>query len=218
MTHSLSLIASPIPATYLIGPAIALLLEQYPDATLQLNTASWQQQLSNPDGFDLGVIDVSELHLFPALECERLIQSRAKICCRNDHPLLLEKNLTVKQLSQYPIALPNSLPSYVSGELSRLLELPLINQQCKATLHYDSLSTVRHTMINSNMLAIAPSIAVTQSLNNQLTGLSPIDWPTIDAEFGIVKPKAREVTDLMNAMMDCLFSIAELIRNDTACQ
>lgn len=212
--NSLTILASPIPATYLVGPAIAEFMVFYPNIRVQLLTTSWCQETIEKTEYDLGVFDISGLTNNPELECEQLIKSPAKMCCHQKHPLLQLPKYTTADLNQYPLALPSNLPKYVNDELSRLLDRPLINGRCDANLYYESLLTIRHTLFNSDTIAIAPHIAMTQSLNEQLKALEPTDWPTIEADFGIVKSAERETTEVMNVMMDALFNVADRIRNE----
>ncbi|WP_223668603.1 substrate-binding domain-containing protein [Kangiella shandongensis] len=213
--NNITILASPIPATYLVGPAIAEFMTHCPDTRVQLLTNFWNQSAIEKTEYDLGVFDISGLGNNTNLECEELIKSPAKMCCRLAHPLIQQQNYSTVDVNQYPLALPSNLPQYVNYELSRLLNRPLINDQCAAEIYYDSLLTVRHTLFNSNTIAIAPHIAMTQSLNDQLKALNPVDWPTIEADFGIVKHSNKETTEVMNIMMDALFNIADSIRTES---
>lgn len=212
---SIMILASPIPATYLVGPAIAEFMRQFPKVRVKLLTSSWSHEVVEKGQYDLAVMDITGLRNNPTLECEELIKSPAKMCCNQSHPLLKLSKYTTSDLNNYPLALPTSLPEYVHHELSRLLNRPLIDNRCDADLYYESLLTIRHTLFHSETIAIAPHIAMTQSLNEQLKALNPTDWPTIDADFGIVKSTKRETTDVMNAMMDALFNVADRIRNES---
>lgn len=212
---TLTILASPIPATYLVGPALAEFMTHRPDIQLNLLTTFRCQSSIEDMEYDLGVFDISGLGNNPHLECEQLIKSPAKMCCHHNHPLLKRSNCTAIDANRYPLALPSNLPQYVNHELSRLLNRPLINGQCDADLYYESLLTIRHTLFNSNTIAIAPHIAMTQSLNEKLKALNPIDWPTIEADFGIVKSSLSETTEVMNIMMDALFNVADKIRAES---
>lgn len=211
---SLTVLASPIPATYLVGPAIAEFMIHFPKVRVNLLTTSWNSEVLARGEYDLGVLDISGLRNHSLLECEELIKSPAKMCCHQDHPLLSLPQYTTADLNKYPLALPTNLPEYVHYELSRLLNRPLINNICDAELYYESLLTIRHTLFHSETIAIAPHIAMTQSFNERLKALEPTDWPTIEADFGIVKSVKKETSEIMNAMMDALFNVAEKVRGE----
>jgi len=213
MSKQLTIYASPIPATYLAGPAIAKFIELYPEHSVQLITNDHLAffESSKRTQFDVGIFDISSYDNSNHLDTEVLLKSSAKMCCRKGHPLLNKSEVLAKDILEYPIATPAVLPDYVVHELNRILGLPIEDGHCKVNLIYDSLVTVRHSLIQSDTVAIAPSLALTQSLSSELVAIDIEDWPLIEAEFGVVTRRNNARPGHVEAFIEMLFDIcAEL--------
>lgn len=214
MKEKLIVYSSPIPATYIAGPAIAKLIKRFPDCQVQLKTNDQKEfrQISQVESFDLGIFDISSYKSLGQFDCEFLLSSTAKLCCRKSHPLFERELVEAEDILKFPIATPFALQEYVVHEINRILGLPIVEGRCEVNLTYDSLVTVRHALIHSDMIAIAPSLALSHSLSSELRALEVADWPMMEAEFGIVTKTAQSMTPLANAFIDELFEIVQQIQ------
>ncbi len=122
---------------------------------------------------------------------------------------MTNSQVQAKDILSFPVALPAAMQDYAVYELNRILGLPIANGQCEVNLRYDSLVTIRHALIRSNMIAIAPGLALNRSLSNELVELEVADWPLMEAEFGIITKKSQSLTHLANEMIDHLFETSE---------
>lgn len=214
MKEKLIVYSSPIPATYIAGPAIANLVRRFPDCQIQLKTNDQKEfrKISQIESFDLGIFDISSYKNLTQFECEFLLNSTAKLCCKKSHPLFKKAIVEAKDVLEFPIATPFALQEYVVHEMNRILGLPIVEGRCEVNLTYDSLVTVRHALIHSDMIAIAPSLALSQSLSSELRALEVANWPMMEAEFGIVTKRTQSMTPMANAFIDELFEVARQIQ------
>jgi|GEM_PF-3059703 len=214
MRQKLTIYASPIPATYIAGPAIAEFIKRRSDCEVQLITNDHLKFFgsSHTTSFDIGIFDISSFKNSSHLDCEFLLSSSARMCCRTGHPLLDKAGVVSKDILDYPLATPAVIPDYVVHELNRILDLPIIDGHCQVNLIYDSLVTVRHALIHSDMIALAPSLALTQSLSNELAPIKIDDWPLIEAEFGVVTRREISRPPHIELFFELLFEVANRLK------
>ncbi|MGL4474653.1 MAG: LysR family transcriptional regulator [Shewanella sp.] len=196
--------ASSIVANALIGQAIARLLVKQPQIQIELQIEDWSVLLSRLLAGHIGLfvaeIEDSLMQAHADLAILPLPATAAVFCCRPDHPIFSVPQ-TAKTLRHYPLAVPRQLSQHCLQQFGDLFSPQ--RYDFSGLLRYDQFEPIKSSIMQSDLIAITPKIAISGELAcGTLRLICADDLPQIPAQFGLVMTKFAHATGLYQQLIN----------------
>ncbi|GLP95097.1 LysR family transcriptional regulator [Paraferrimonas sedimenticola] len=211
--------ASPIPSVSLIGPIVGEFLRDYPGVDTELVVGNWKQLHTKllEGQINLFIAETRSTYLEQKqeLEFEPLPKSPAVLCCRADHPLLAQASVSLKDLRQYPLALPRSIPPQILEELSELFEKRAPHEQ--GIIRFEQFHPLKGSLTHCDMVALVPMLAVAKLIHSgELDVLRFQGMPEVYAHYNVVYLKNRSLPPSAFTFIDYVKRQAQYSRQSVA--
>ena len=207
---SLRIGSGPYPAVALLGPAVGRFSKFYPGIDIEIKVGDWTKfphRLMHED-FDYVLMETSELGTSRDFELIRLNHHPGFFFCRNDHPLLDKGNLTISDLSPYPVIF-TVLPKRLSDLLSKLFfphEDTDASSRKLQNISSNDLATMKAVVSNSNTIGIGTYGTLASELEAGLFVALPFRIPELRSNYDIVKRKGLSLSpaalDLIEVLIE----------------
>lgn len=182
----------PYPAAGFLVPILMQLIEKYPKLCIRVEVAHWPNllELLQAEKLEFVIADTREIMHSPVFAITPLPQLRLSCFCRVGHPLMKKKNLSIKDLVDYPLASvthPKSVLIQIARELRSTKEPEKL-----FTLECGNLFVAEEVTLQTDTVLIAPlPRARLKAKPNALVELKPKDHFVQHTHFGIVTLKHR---------------------------
>ena len=199
--------ASPIPSNALLGAAIGQFIQLYPNINVELivdsPTALYDRLMNG--GLSLFVAEAKatdfeerdELSVLPLPEYDIIF------CVRAGHPLIKTKCLMLADLREYPIAMPRAMPMSIQQRFGDLFSQD--RRDFGGLVRFDQFYPIKESLLNCNMVAITPEIAVREELAaGTLIALSLSDMVKLTSCFSIVYLKSKSQSPVSTEFIEFL--------------
>jgi DNA-binding transcriptional LysR family regulator len=197
--------------------AIARLVQRRPAARIDVRVDHWSQlsEWLDEGRIDLYVADAavtrgeSHVHVIPTPP-EELVWF-----CRSQHPLASAKNVTRKQLLQYPLVTPR-MPEWASrwfaegvdqGE-TRGIEHRINAVEC------ENYTMLKHMVLAGNCVSAALRSTIQAELSHGLLVVLPVKAPILRTHAGIVYLRERTLSPLAEALIEEVLKAASEITEE----
>jgi DNA-binding transcriptional LysR family regulator len=180
--------SGPFPAEISLGRAVARFSKVYPKVNVRIildRTPNLLTRLHKRE-LDIFVADTRIISDISDLDITPLPQQKGYFCCRHDHPLTQEKQLEMKDIFNYPLAvmwfpkvLLNALARLAGLQINDMADLPCAILQC------DYLKVLFDIVGDSDAIGLTTRSLVNNNLHQQLA-LLPLSIPELTTHYGIV--------------------------------
>ncbi|MEA3303774.1 MAG: LysR family transcriptional regulator [Pseudomonadota bacterium] len=205
---SLCIGSGPYPASALLAPAIGRFCKRYPGIHIDISVDDWRKipnQLMQKD-FDYVVMETSQLDASRDFELTRLNRHPGFFFCRHGHPLLEKENLTISDLSQFPLIL-TALPKRLSDLFDRLF-FPDGDAGASSgkleNMTSNDLATIKATVSQGDAISLGTYGALALELEAGLLVALPFYIPELESSYDIVKRKGLSLSPAAWALIEIL--------------
>ncbi|ABV88742.1 LysR family transcriptional regulator [Shewanella pealeana] len=201
--------SSPIPSNALLGAAIGNFIRLYPHINVELIVESPAELYERLIGGGLSMFVAEtkatdfdkrdELATLPLPEYDIIF------CVRADHPLMMSKVLMLDDLREYPLAIPRAMPSSVQTQFGDLFDKD--RHDFGGLVKFDQFYPIKESLLNCNMVAITPEIAVRKELaEGRLVSLPVSDMVKLTSCFSIVYLKSKSLSPVTTGFIEFLLN------------
>jgi len=180
--------SGPLPAEISLGKAVARFNRNYPKVNVRIildRTPNLLSRLRNRE-LDIFVADTRIIKDMSDLEITLLPQQQGHFCCRYGHPLTKKKQIKVKDIFSYPLAvmwfprvLLSTLARTAGLQLNDVTDLPCAVLQC------DYLKVLFDIISDSDATGLITRSLLNPTLQQQLV-LLPLSVPELNTHYGLV--------------------------------
>ena len=180
--------SGPFPAEISLGKAVARFSKMHPKVNVRIildRTPNLLAKLHRRE-LDIFIADTRIISDTADLAITPLLQQQAYFCCRHNHPLTKKKQLEMKDIFCYPLAVMwipkvilNALASMAGLQVSEIADLPCAIIQC------DYLKVLFDIIGDSDAIGLTTRSLVDDNLQQQIT-LLPLTLPKLSTHYGLV--------------------------------
>jgi len=206
---SISIGSGPYPASALLAPAIGRFSKDYPNIKIDISVDDWTKfpgRLMQED-FDFVVMESSQVNTSRDFELIPLNNHPGFFFCRWDHPLLKKINLTVSDLSQFPLIF-TVLPKRLADILVRLFfpgkDADEVSVGKLQNISCNDLGTMKAMVFHSDSIGIATYGTLASELDSGLFVALPFHIPKLKSAYDIVKRKALSSSPAARKLIEIL--------------
>jgi len=208
---SLYIGSGPYPANALLAPAIGRFNARYPDININISTDDWgdlPDRLLKED-LDFVLMETSQLETSRDFELIRLNRHPGFFFCRHDHPLLKNSNLTISDLSRFPLVF-TTLPTRLLDLINRLFFLSkdagTLTRKLPNIFSND-LATMKATVSYSDSIGLGTYGTLASELEVGLFVALPFRIPELRTDYDIVKRKVRSFSPAARELIEMLIEM-----------
>lgn len=180
--------SGPFPAEISLGRAVACFSKTYPKVNVRIildRTPNLLTRLHRRE-LDIFVADTRVISDTSDLDITPLPQQQGYFCCRHSHPLTQKKQLEMKDIFTYPLAVM-WFPKEILGKLARIAGLQINDMTdlpC-AVLQCDYLKVLFDIIGDSDATGLTTRSLLNNNLQQQLA-LLPLTIPELTTHYGLV--------------------------------
>lgn len=197
------------PSELSVPAAVGKLICQHPDLRVQLNTIQYQDiydAIVNRQ-LDLGIVEVSEVLNNEDLFNEPLCQHRVFYFCRPQHPLALQKLVSMDDLVKFPwcsTRMPSRARDHFPIDLQKGGRHDPVTGEVVPAITVDTLGNYKEIVLHSDALCLAPLLMFREEIISGELSILPFHKPFMVTNFGFVYLKNRSLSPSANVFMDIL--------------
>lgn len=199
----LSFACGPAPAAWLMPQALGVFTRRLPKVRLRFHVDNWQAlgQRLLAEECEFFVADARNFEHDPDYRVELLSHHQWGFCCRSEHPLASQDEITVEQLFSYPLA-GTVRPPNLRKALVELSGRPDFQTSIECDSGYSLISVIQHsdaigtTNVSHNNPYLRQGLKV---LN--VRGLDPLA-PEFFTHYGIISRSGYKVSFLAQNLID----------------
>jgi DNA-binding transcriptional LysR family regulator len=172
--------------------AVGELVQRHPRIRCTASLTSWRRvgALVQSETVDLGIAEISAFRDHDKLGIEPLGRHEVLFYCRNGHPLLERRPLTVEDLERYPLTMAR-VARRAQGYTPRDHIIDEETGDLIPHVEVDELSTARAVVSASDTLSVATPIQIeSMVLSGQLSVL-PFRAPWLALDYGFIYRRGR---------------------------
>ena len=193
-------------AGYVVPDAIARLLEQNPQVNVVVHTGLFDQILTalRRTEADLAFTLIPPDSEDNDLVIEPLIESKSRLYARADHPLIKQKKITLKDLSEYGWVVPQQLRmGQFFNRKFRGRNVPIPRQVIKTT----SIAFLKPVMLATGLLSVLPDHMVREEVKDGRIVCVDPDLVTVSRTAGIVTRAVGSRPPAVSAFVEALVQV-----------
>lgn len=208
--------SGPFPAEISLGRAVARFSKTYPKVNVRIildRTPNLLTRLHKRE-LDIFVADTRIISDTSDLDITPLPQQQGYFCCRHDHPLTQKKQLEMKDIFTYPLAvmwfpkvLLNALAKIAGLQINDMTDLPCAVLQC------DYLKVLFDIIGDSDAIGLITRSLLNNNLQQQLA-LLPLSIPELTTHYGMVTLSRYSQPPVVQIFHDYLVEAEEECRGE----
>ena len=208
---SLAIGIGPYAASILLGQALGRFNKQYPDVRVTAMVDDWvnlPRRLKERE-FDFVLMEISQLDPGHDLDIRPLLPHQAFFFCSASHPALKLKGLFLRDLLDYPFALP-TLPARVLTLFNKLFQTTADEGKVLdrlSIIQTNDVSLIRNTVANSQAVGVATYGMIADELRNRRFTALPFRIPELRTAYGIVTRQGLSLPPAASAFVDILVEL-----------
>jgi DNA-binding transcriptional LysR family regulator len=207
-TGAVSVALGPLPNAMCAYPAAGALLAKHPNLRIALQALAWREvtQAVVDKKVDLGIAELSGAVLDDSLSTELVGQHHAHFCCRADHPLMREREVTKEQLLGYPWAttrLPPRQAAALPRDAGRAGSIDPLSGDFVPAVDVGAPGDLGLLLAErTDLLVLCTLSLVEPGLRAGSIAIVPTPRLDLRASYGFIHLKSRPVSPATQAFMD----------------
>ncbi|MBL4903256.1 MAG: LysR family transcriptional regulator [Desulfocapsa sp.] len=202
--------SGPFPAEISVGKAVARFSMNYPKVNVRIvidRTPNLLPKLYSRE-LDIFVADTRVIKNSSDLEIIQLPMRQAHFCCLTNHPLTEKKQLVLKDIFSYPLAVmwvPKTLWELWTSKAG-LQSNDVTNLPC-AILECDYLKVLLDIVAGSNAVGLVTNAILDNSHLQQQLALLPLSLPELNTHYGLVTLSRYSQSPVVQMFQDYMIEI-----------
>jgi DNA-binding transcriptional LysR family regulator len=208
----LKVAAGPYPADISVVRSLGVLTARHPMLAAELRSANWSdiEAQVRENHIDLGVADITAAARDPELETQAIRIAQLNFFCAADHPLARKKDVTLKDLFEFPWAGP-SLPGRALAGLPPG-DTPAV-AFCKSSGRFEprvlveTFSAAKDIVLAGQALSAAVEGQIDREIREGLLVMLPVNTPWLKINYGFITKRGRTLSPAALSFMEILHTI-----------